>query len=257
MYKCNSCKINLCPVCKSSHEELHNIINYDLNNYICELHNEKYISYCQNCKKNTCILCTSEHNNHDLNIYKILDKNRKIMELNELRNIINKFYRDIKNIINKLNKVLKNIEIYYDICNNIIINYDMKKMNDEKLENLNQIINDDILNDLNNIINDNNINNKFKKIIEINNKMKKEEEKKEIIYNLNDIKLMNNENLNNKNEIMNENIMNNNFKENIQIVLQTEIEPMFTHTVQPIIKNDIKSVVKAEIKPMTTKMYNQ
>ena len=45
----------------------------------------------------------------------------------------------------------------------------MKKMNYEKVENINKIINEDILNDINdinNIINDNNINNKFKKIIE-------------------------------------------------------------------------------------------
>ena len=29
-YKCNSCKMNLCPLCKTNHEQLHNKINYDL-----------------------------------------------------------------------------------------------------------------------------------------------------------------------------------------------------------------------------------
>ena len=42
-YRCNICKINLCPLCKSKHE--HNIINYELKNYICEIHNEKYVAY--------------------------------------------------------------------------------------------------------------------------------------------------------------------------------------------------------------------
>ena len=44
-YKCNSCKINLCPLCKLNHDKSHNIINYDLRDYICDIHNEKYISY--------------------------------------------------------------------------------------------------------------------------------------------------------------------------------------------------------------------
>ena len=30
-------------LCKSNHEQSHNIINYDLKYYICEIHNEKYI----------------------------------------------------------------------------------------------------------------------------------------------------------------------------------------------------------------------
>ena len=80
-YKCNSCQMNLCPLCKSSHES-HYLINYDLKDYICENHNEKYISYCQKCKKNICIICMSDaHSNHELNIFKIFDKNKKIFEL--------------------------------------------------------------------------------------------------------------------------------------------------------------------------------
>ena len=46
-YKCNKCKMNLCPLCKSNHDDSHNIIKYDLKNYICEIHNEIYISYCK------------------------------------------------------------------------------------------------------------------------------------------------------------------------------------------------------------------
>jgi len=33
-YKCITCGKNICPLCKSSHDKSHNIINYDLKNYI-------------------------------------------------------------------------------------------------------------------------------------------------------------------------------------------------------------------------------
>ena len=177
-YKCNTCKMNLCPLCKTNHDKSHNIINYDLQFYICDIHNEKYSSYCKKCNKNICAYCGNEHNNHEITLYKIEGKDKKINELNELKNKIDKLNKDIENIINILNNVMKNIEIYYNICNNYINNYDIKRINYEKLENINKIINKDIIKDINNIINDNNINNKINKIIEINKKIKQEEEKK-------------------------------------------------------------------------------
>ena len=36
-YRCNICKSNLCPLCKSNHNNNHKIINYDNKNYICEI----------------------------------------------------------------------------------------------------------------------------------------------------------------------------------------------------------------------------
>ena len=43
IYKCLTCDDILCPLCKSSHDKKHIIINYDLKNYICKNHNESYI----------------------------------------------------------------------------------------------------------------------------------------------------------------------------------------------------------------------
>ena len=51
-YKCNTCKINLCPICYSVHDKNHYIVNYDDKNYICEEHNEKYTIYCEDYKNN-------------------------------------------------------------------------------------------------------------------------------------------------------------------------------------------------------------
>ena len=62
-YKCLTCNNNICPLCKSNHYQSHKIINYDEKYYICEKHNESYISYCQKCKINLCTLC-NEHKNH-------------------------------------------------------------------------------------------------------------------------------------------------------------------------------------------------
>ena len=40
-YVCNTCKLNLCPLCKISHnkEQDHNIIKYEEKNFICGVHN--------------------------------------------------------------------------------------------------------------------------------------------------------------------------------------------------------------------------
>ena len=44
-YICNSCNLNLCPLCRKSHLKIHqNIIKYDQKNYICKSHNEIYFA---------------------------------------------------------------------------------------------------------------------------------------------------------------------------------------------------------------------
>ena len=63
-YRCNQCKVNLCLFCKNKHE--HNCINYDYKNYICNIHNERYISYYKKCKKNICLSCRIDHEEHEL-----------------------------------------------------------------------------------------------------------------------------------------------------------------------------------------------
>ena len=50
-YKCIRCKQNLFSLCNAKHDESHGIIKYEIKNYVCEEHNEKYISFCNNCKK--------------------------------------------------------------------------------------------------------------------------------------------------------------------------------------------------------------
>jgi len=45
-YYCDICKMNLCPICKSTHDNNHIIINYNDKEFKCNIHNENYNSYC-------------------------------------------------------------------------------------------------------------------------------------------------------------------------------------------------------------------
>lgn len=65
-FRCNTCKINLCPLCKNKHDKNHYLINYKDKDYICPKHNYPYTLYCKFCKKNICIACEVEHKNHDI-----------------------------------------------------------------------------------------------------------------------------------------------------------------------------------------------
>ena len=81
-YICNTCNKNICPLCKSKHDNNHIIIKYDDKNYICKKHNESFIKYCKECNENICIICENEHNNHD-----IIDLVKILLNKDELKNI--------------------------------------------------------------------------------------------------------------------------------------------------------------------------
>ena len=44
-YKCCDCKLNLCSLCKIKHNKDHKLIDYELKDYLCNRHGEKYIFY--------------------------------------------------------------------------------------------------------------------------------------------------------------------------------------------------------------------
>ena len=133
-YKCNSCKMNLCPLCKNKHEKEHKIINYDEKDFICEEHNQKYISYCKICKKNLCLFCEQEHKENYphkfINYLELLPNIKKANNnIKELKDKINTFKNIIDEIIIKLNKVKENIDYFYDINNDILASLNNRKNN--------------------------------------------------------------------------------------------------------------------------------
>ena len=79
-YKCNTCKLNICPLCFSNHDKNHIIINHDKRNYECEEHSKSYKSYCKDCKKSLCRIC--EEKNHEK--HNILNYKRIISEKDDL-----------------------------------------------------------------------------------------------------------------------------------------------------------------------------
>ena len=222
-YRCNTCKKNICPICKEKHQENHNIINFDEKNYICEKHNYPFALYCKTCKINICILCENEHDNHEtISFGKIIPNKEKIKNnMKEFKNKIDLFNKNIKEIINKLNKIIINIEILYKIYEDILKNNNFK--NYENLHNLNNIKEEIYIKDLNEIIEDNNMNNKFKNMMNIHDKIMNIKPI-EINNNLNingdfmENLSLNNNNLNDNNMNMNNaNNMNMNFNNNMNM----------------------------------------
>ena len=80
--------------------------------------------------------------------------------------------KTIKDIINKLNEFMKYINKYYEINNNILENYDVKKRNYQNLKNL-EIIdnNNEIHQKLKDINNKNDIKDKLNSIFDLYDNM--------------------------------------------------------------------------------------
>ena len=139
-YRCLSCQKNLCPLCKDSHDKAHSIIDYDKKDYICEYHNDLFIKYCCSCKQNLCLLC-KDHNSHECISFENIIPNIDDLKngIIKLRTKLDKFDEKIKEIIYKMNKIKENMEIYYNICNNLVNKFENKNRNYELIQSLNEI----------------------------------------------------------------------------------------------------------------------
>ena len=164
-YICFKCNINICPLCKSSHDKEHQLVNYEDKNYICREHYEYYISYCNDCKKNLCYQCELEHDDtHKTIFYKKVMPNIKEIKnkMNEFRDNINIFNKIIDDSIKKLNELKYNIQKYYEINYNLINNFNIKNRNYQILKNIGNMNINLINKNLNKLINEYNINNILK-----------------------------------------------------------------------------------------------
>ena len=198
-YICLSCKKYICPICKTIHNNSHDIIDYEQKNYICLIHNEKFSSFCKNCKINLCMECEAAHFDKQNLFYfnNILPNNEKYKSnLTELKIKIDMFKDKLNEIRKTFDKIIINLETYYEINNNLFKNYENKKRNYQLLFNINILeqFNNVVINDINTVIKKHEffdiINNSINFLnifgIKFNGKniqqiSKKEEEKKEII----------------------------------------------------------------------------
>ena len=188
-YRCLSCKVNLCPLCKSSHEKKHNIIDYDQKNFICDLHYEGYSSYCKDCKKDICLMCEKKHAEHKLISYGRIMPNIEDLneEINNQKEKIKEFIKGIEEIINKLNKLIDNIDIFYKIYAGMIENYENKNRNYCILQNLIDMktYNNNFYNNIIKINDEKNIIKKFTNLMDIHDKMIKKNNNIDNKINLN------------------------------------------------------------------------
>ena len=192
-YICFTCNKKICPLCKSSHDKAHSIIDYDEKFFKCSTHYESYTFYCEQCKKNICVICHKEHSNHKVISHGDIMPDKKELESgkNELRKKLDEFENEIQKIINKLNNVIQNFEMYYNIYNDMINGYEIQKRNYQILQNLNYIneYNKNFIKDLDVIIKEQNIKYKFEKIMNIWDKINLKE--KDLVVknkeNINDI----------------------------------------------------------------------
>ena len=190
MYRCNICNLNLCPLCKSTHDKNHKIIDYVEKDYICNMHNKEYNSFCETCNKDICILCKQEHKEHKIISYEELTipENIKKKELEDMdqysKYLITIFKVKIEMIINRLNDFIKNIELYIKINRRNIINYNINNINYNILQNINYVKNDfeGFLNSLDVFFNDNDNKEFLPTILKMYNRTNKNEI--DLIYNI-------------------------------------------------------------------------
>ena len=152
-YKCLKCNKNLCPLCKSYHDNTHNIVNYDLRNSICLRHNKEFIEYCVKCKMDLCPLCEKEHREQNGCYFLTFFGNYQGIrfKLDQLRVSMNKMNENIKETIKKLGKVMENMERFYNVVNNILLDVEENKMKNYYQKNILKIIIPIIDEELNNI----------------------------------------------------------------------------------------------------------
>ena len=215
---CNNCKQKLCPNCKDIHDNSHSdfIKDYEESQFFCKVHFSEFICYCNDCKKDLCSSCQNEHEDHDINNFDNIMKNFTKMRDKELKDTKEKIYQ-IKTIINgmiyQLNHLNKNLDIYFEIYDNIVSNYDIKKRNNYVIENINNMkkYNDNFLGHITEILKDDNLKTQFVNIISLQTKIDFKKVKKNQIAEP--------EITNNENEILedDDNEENNNIEQNIPL----------------------------------------
>ena len=164
-YICSTCNKNICPLCKSVHDKEHIIINYDDKNYICSQHKEPFNKFCETCKKNICLICESNHSGHSfLELGALLTDEKDLLKIQgDLKNVIDKFKDKINYIYEIFNKMIDLLNIFYNINNNIIKDYNKNKRNYYILKNLNYLKNnnENLIKKLKDLINNDNLSGLF------------------------------------------------------------------------------------------------
>ena len=177
-YRCLTCQQNFCPLCSNIHlksNNNHNIISYDNKFYFCEKHNESFIKYCNTCKINICFICEEkEHGEHDIiSLGNLIPNENEVNDnLSQIKKTIEIFNEQIQEIIKKLNELSKIMDLYYEINEDILNNYNYKTRNYETLQNINEInLNNSLIEKITEINENNILTDKVYNIFDLYNKI--------------------------------------------------------------------------------------
>ena len=155
LYKCY-CGENVCDTCKNEHlsgkdEKDHNSIDFDKKDFICccSKNFKKFLVYCIKCKKNICILCNNQHKDHKIikfsGLYKLNEeeKNKKRQILDEQKEKIEKIKKILDDWMSKIKKLFDiyktKMDLFWEISNLILNNYDISKNYYEEIKNVENI----------------------------------------------------------------------------------------------------------------------
>ena len=173
-YRCLTCNINICLLCKHNHNQNHNIIKYEQINYICKKHNDVFDKYCGQCNLNICFSCEDhEIHKNTISLRELkpdVEEKKKI--LFGIKTEIEYFNKKVKKIMFILNELVNTMNVYYEINNDILNSYEIRKRNYQMLSNIKEIsINNDIFEKIKNINRIDNINDKILNLFDLYNKM--------------------------------------------------------------------------------------
>ena len=146
------------------------LLRFDQKKYLCSKHNNSFIKYCEDCCLNIWYLCNNEHAYHKtisiIDINKDIEKSKN--KLKDFRIILDTLNEQINEITSKLYKLIDDLNIYYEINNNILNNYDDKKINYQAFKDINEInINNEIYEKIKNINETTNLKNKIISILDL------------------------------------------------------------------------------------------
>ena len=189
IYKCNKCKMFLCPLHKQNHEEGHRIIKYEEINYTCDIHDEMYVSYCKTCNTNICLKCEKAHKKHHIISFGSIlpEKEELINILVQYKSIISTFNNNINGIINKLINIRDNVDVLYKTYSDMVIHYNDNHRNFEVFTSLDNIKDNIIFKALESINHVNGIGEQLEKTLNLYEKFNfydKMEDEINIIYNI-------------------------------------------------------------------------
>lgn len=168
-YKCIECQNIYCQNCKDQHTINHKLIEVEIINYNCLRHNSEFTFYCKDCEINICEKCKSTHqNNHSF--ISLNDMNNNI-NIEKLKEEINKMKDAINNIITMLKEIIESIDIYFEINKKIDDNYNKNNyIFLQNVENINNF-NEKVINDIEAILRNDKVDIKFKKLTKMYERM--------------------------------------------------------------------------------------